>query len=50
MTTKAYIRTNNLTRLAPLALFLTSYMPLFILIIVRQTMANSEVQTPQNHT
>ena len=42
MTTKAYTRTNNLTRLAPLVLFLTSYMPLFILIIVRQTIANSD--------
>lgn len=42
MSTKAYTRTNNLTRLAPLVLFLTSYMPLFILIIVRQTIANSD--------
>ena len=42
MTKKAYTITNRLTRLAPLVLFLTSYMPLFLIIMMRQTLANSE--------
>ena len=42
MSKKAYTRTNQLTRLAPQVLFLTSYIPLFLLIMVRQTIANSE--------
>lgn len=37
---KAYTRINSLSRLAPLVLFLTSYLPLFVLVIVRQTCAN----------
>ena len=35
-----FTRINNLTGLAPLVLFLTSYLPLFFLIIVRQTYCN----------
>lgn len=35
-----YTRTNRLTGLAPLVLFLSSYLPLFILIVLRQTSAN----------
>ena len=37
---KAYTRINSLSGLAPLVLFLTSYLPLFVLVIVRQTCAN----------
>ena len=37
---KAYTRINKLAGLAPFVLFLTSYMPLFILIIVRQLLSN----------
>ena len=40
MEKKGYTRTNRLIGLAPLVLFLTSYFPLFLLIIVRQTYAN----------
>lgn len=39
---KAYSRINRLIGLAPLVLFLSSYMPLFILIIVRQLINNSD--------
>lgn len=38
---KAYSQINKLVGLAPLVLFLSSYMPLFILIIVRQLINNS---------
>ena len=41
MKKKGYTRINNLSGLAPLALFLSSYLPLFFLIIVRQTYVNS---------
>ena len=39
---KAYSQINKLVGLAPLVLFLSSYMPLFILIIVRQLINNSD--------
>lgn len=39
---KAYSQINRLIGLAPLVLFLSSYMPLFILIIVRQLINNSD--------
>lgn len=37
---KGYTRTNRLIGLAPLVLFLSSYLPLFVLIIVRQVYKN----------
>lgn len=37
-----HTRINNLTGMAPMVLFLTSYFPLFLLIIVRQIYANIE--------
>lgn len=40
--TTGYTRTNSLAGLAPLVLFLSSYMPLFLLIAVRQICNNSE--------
>ena len=40
MNKKVYTRINNMSGLAHFALFLTSYLPLFFLIIVRQTYAN----------
>lgn len=40
MEKKGYTQTNHLIGLAPLVLFLSSYLPLFILIIVRQVYAN----------
>lgn len=38
--TKAYTRINSWIGLAPTVLFLTSYVPLFVLIIIRQTHSN----------
>lgn len=39
-TERASTRINRLVGLAPIVLFLTSYVPLFVLIIVRQTLSN----------
>ena len=39
---KASTRINNLIGLAPLMLFLSSYVPLFVLIITRQILSNIE--------
>jgi len=39
---KAYSQINKLVGLAPLVLFFSSYMPLFILIVVRQLINNSD--------
>ncbi|MBP5456306.1 MAG: hypothetical protein J6Y37_07380 [Paludibacteraceae bacterium] len=41
-TDNAYTRINHLVGLAPIVLFLSSYVPLFVLIIVRQTLSNLE--------
>ncbi len=38
----AHTKVNSMVGMAPLVLFLSSYMPLFILIAVRQTMSNIE--------
>jgi hypothetical protein len=38
---KGYTRNNEFTGLAPLVLFLSSYMPLFVLIIARQCITNA---------
>lgn len=44
-TKRASTRINRLAGLAPIVLFLSSYMPLFVLIIVRQTLSNLEYLT-----
>ena len=41
MEKKGYTQTNHLIGLAPLVLFLSSYLPLFILIVARQVYTNS---------
>ena len=41
MEKKGYTQTNHLIGLAPLVLFLSSYLPLFILIVMRQVYVNS---------
>ena len=41
-TKRASTRINRLVGLAPIVLFLSSYVPLFVLIIVRQTLSNLE--------
>ena len=41
-TKKAATRINRLVGLAPIVLFLTSYVPLFVLIILRQILSNLE--------
>ena len=44
-TKRASTRINRLVGLAPIVLFLSSYVPLFVLIIVRQTLSNLEYLT-----
>lgn len=44
-TKRASTRINRLAGLAPIVLFLSSYIPLFVLIIVRQTLSNLEYLT-----
>ena len=38
---KAYTSINRMVGLAPLVLFLSSYLPLFLIIIIRQVLTNS---------
>lgn len=40
MVANGYTRANRLTGFAPVALFLSSYLPLFIIVVVRQVYAN----------
>ena len=40
--TKAYTRINRMVGLAPLVLFLSSYFPLFLIIIIRQVIGNAD--------
>ena len=39
---KGHTKINTFDRMAPVVLFLSSYMPLFGIIIIRQILANSE--------
>lgn len=39
---KAYTHINRMVGLAPLVLFLSSYLPLFLIIIIRQMITNAE--------